>query len=58
MVAIILLTVGVFAYEDAEGVSSLYIQSIECPSDIMNYATSNATRFIRSIDEESILSYD
>lgn len=57
LAALMLLTTGVFAFEGEEA-SSLYIQSVECPSDIMDYAVSNVIHFVLSIDEESTLFYD
>lgn len=38
--------------------SSLYIQTLECPADVMYYATENAARFIMGMNEEYLLDLD
>ena len=43
---------------EGDAASSLYIQALECPVDIMHYATENAARYIMGMDEECLLNLD
>lgn len=43
---------------EGDTANSLYIQTLECPNDVMHYATENAARFIMGMDEEYLLNLD
>lgn len=45
------------AYED-NAADSIYIQTVDCPPDVINYVTENAARLIMSMDEENTLNLD
>ena len=52
------LSVTAVGYDNEENSSpALYVQTRECPADILNYVSENASRFILGIDEGHDLSY-
>lgn len=58
LAAILLVPVTAFANADETATAdSLYIQTLDCPEDIMEYATANTARFVMSMDETSSLDY-
>lgn len=52
------MSFGASASEISKESTSLYIQSLECPEDIVDYVRNNVTRFVMSMDETVKLSYD
>ena len=43
---------------DVEVDNSLYIQTLSCPEDIMDYAEQNAASFVEAMSAGSVLNYD
>ena len=61
LILALLMTLSVTAvgYDSEENSSpSLYMQTRECPDDILNYISENASKFILGIDEAHELSYN
>lgn len=61
LILALLMTLSVTAagYDSEENSSpALYMQTCECPDDILNYISENASKFILGIDENHELSYN
>lgn len=58
LAVILLVSTTAFACADETApADSLYIQTLSCPADIMNYAVANTAKFVMSMDETSSLDY-
>lgn len=51
-------TSSIDAGESLEMQDSFFVQSLPCPTDIMEYVSENSMSFIRSLDETQSLDYD
>lgn len=54
---VIVDSIVAFVSDKTDPEEILYIQSLSCPADIMDYAAANAARFVMSMDETSSLDY-
>lgn len=59
LASILLVSLSNFvAASESDEANAIYIQTLDCPSDVLLYAAENASRFIMGMNEEFLLNLD